>query len=76
MRKTGYIALSLYLLLVGLSAVVANFIVPNFLMAGLALIASFGIFLDTCIPIRRISYRPNFHLSPKSTTEKSSEDSI
>jgi len=53
MRKIGYIALSLYLLLVGLSALIANFIVPNVLMATLALIASFGIFLDVCIPAKK-----------------------
>ncbi len=50
MQKIGYLALSLYLLLVSLSAIVANLMIPNTLMAALAFIASFGIFLDICIP--------------------------
>lgn len=50
MRKIGYLALSFYLLLVALSSLVANLIIPNYWMTGLALIASFGIFLDVCIP--------------------------
>jgi hypothetical protein len=60
MRRIGYIALSLYLLLVGLSAIIANLMIPNTLMAALALIASFGIFLDACLSDRkgerRVSY--------------------
>ncbi len=62
MRNIGYFALSLYLLLVSLSAIIANFIVSNALMATLALIASFGIFLDCCVPIKKRSSRPPFTL--------------
>jgi hypothetical protein len=63
MRKIGYIALSLYLLLVGLSALIANLMVPNTLIAVLALIASFGIFLDVCVPSRKI--KTNYNPLPK-----------
>jgi len=45
-RKIGYLALSMYLLLVSLSAVIPNLMVPNTLMALIAFIASLGIFLD------------------------------
>lgn len=65
MRKVGYIALSLYLLLVGLSALIANFIVPNALMSALALIASFGIFLEACVPAKKSEYRMSYNLPPK-----------
>lgn len=65
MRKIGYIALSIYLLLVSLSALIANFIVPNVLMAILALIGSLGIFLDVCIPVKKNDYRPNYQLPKK-----------
>jgi hypothetical protein len=59
MRKIGYIALSLYLLLVSLLSFIPNLIVPSSLMTGLALIASFGIFLDTCIPPRKYERKEN-----------------
>lgn len=65
MRKIGYIALSIYLLLVSLTALIANFIVPNVLMAVLALIGSLGIFLDTCIPVKKNDYRNPYHLTKK-----------
>ena len=45
MRKIGYIALCLYLLFVALTATIANFLIPSYIMAGLALLASFGIFI-------------------------------
>lgn len=67
MRKTGYIALSIYLLLVGLSAIVPNFIVPNSLMVVLVLTASLGIFLDTCIPVKKIDYRGSYTLPGKNS---------
>jgi hypothetical protein len=73
MRKVGYIALSLYLLLVGLSALIANFIVPNALMAILALIASFGIFLEVCIPAKKNEYRTSFTLPSKNFNNHSSQ---
>lgn len=61
-QKIGYLALSLYLLLVSLLAIVPNLIIPNTLMAALAFIASLGIFLDVCIPSKarekRMSYSP------------------
>lgn len=47
MRKIGYTALCLYLLLVGLSATIPSLLVPNTVMAVLALVASLGIFVDT-----------------------------
>lgn len=53
MRKIGYLALSLYLLLVSLSAVIASLMIPNIIMAALAFIASLGIFLDVCVPARK-----------------------
>ena len=48
MRKIGYLALCLYLLLVALIAIIPNLLIPSMLLAVLALIASFGIFLDIC----------------------------
>lgn len=71
MRKIGYIALSLYLLLVGLSAFIANFVVPNALMATLALIASFGIFLEVCIPVKKNEYKVSLSLPPKNFNNSS-----
>ena len=65
MRKIGYIALSIYLLFVSLSAFIANFIVPNELMAILALIGSLGIFLDSCIPVKKNNYRHPYQLPKK-----------
>lgn len=53
MQKVGYLALSFYLLLVSLSAIIPNLIVSNTLMAALAFLASMGIFLDTCIPMKK-----------------------
>ena len=53
MRKIGYLALSLYLLLAGLSAFISNLMIPNSLMACLALVASFGIFIDVWIPTKK-----------------------
>lgn len=50
MQKVGYLALSLYLLLVSLSAIIANLMIPNTIMAALAFIASLGIFFDICLP--------------------------
>lgn len=46
MSKIGYLALSLYLLLVALTATIPNLLVPSLLMSGLAFIASLGIFID------------------------------
>lgn len=46
MRKIGYLALSLYLLFVALSATIPDLLIPNLVMAGLAFVASIGIFLD------------------------------
>lgn len=53
MRNIGYLALCLYLLLVGLSGTIPNLLIPSILLAGLALIASFGIFLDICLPAKK-----------------------
>ncbi len=71
MRKIGYIALSFYLLLVGLSALIAQFIVPNTLMAALVLTASLGIFLDICIPLKKSDPRPAFSLPPRNQEDSS-----
>lgn len=46
MWRIGYLALCLYLLLISLAALAPNMQVPSKIIAGLALIASFGIFLD------------------------------
>jgi len=53
MRKIGYSALSLYLLLVALTATIPNLLVPMSLMASLAFIASLFIFLDVWLPIKK-----------------------
>lgn len=53
MRKIGYLALCLYLLLIGLLAIIPNLLVPSLFLAVLALIASFGIFLDVCMPSKK-----------------------
>lgn len=42
----GFLALSLYFLLVGLSSTFANLLVPTIAMAALAYVASLGIFVD------------------------------
>lgn len=53
MRKIGFSALCLYLLLVGLTALVPNLLVPTVVMAALALIASLFIFLDLWKPEKK-----------------------
>ncbi len=65
MRKIGYLALSLYLLLVGLLSLIPNLIVPSGFMTVLVLIASFGIFLDTCIPAKKYEKKANMNARPR-----------
>ncbi len=55
MRKIGYLVLCIYLMLVGLSATIPSLVIPSALLAKLALVASFGIFLDICIPSKKPS---------------------
>lgn len=47
MRKIGYIALSIYLLLVSLIATIPGLLIPTTLMALLAFVAALFIFIDT-----------------------------
>ena len=50
LRKIGYIALSIYLLLIVLSTGAPFLLVPSWIMRYLAAIAGLGILIDTLLP--------------------------